>query len=503
MPSEAPTVLTTHGTVRGTAVGGVHAFKGIPYAAPIAGPARFEAPGEPERWDGTRDATRFSPGVPQPAFVGAPTPLWAPGDGDDCLSVNVWTPDPGAGGLPVLVWLYGGAFIIGSSSQPDYDGAVLAAGGAVVVTLNYRVGLEGFGALPGRPANRWLRDQLAALRWVQDNIAAFGGDPGNVTVFGQSAGATSVVTLVAAEAGRGLFRRAIGQSVAGTVKTEAEALAVTGRIAAALGVPATAEGFAAVPAEAIHAVQGRPGEITPYGPVLDGELVLGLPWHHLRAEVDLVVGFTRDEFRLFAMLEGLTTADPAATAAGLGLPPSALAEYRAAHPGISDLDLHNLVLSDRIFRMPSLWCARHHPGRAFCYEFTWPSPAFGGALGACHGIEVGLTFGNLDGGMTDLLLGSPTPAEAVVLSKEIRRAWLAFATDGDPGWPEFGSAEGGVVGSAEGGVAGSAEGGVAGSAEGGVVGSGEGGLVRRWDVPIDVVADPEAVSRRIWEPFLG
>ncbi|MBL7510662.1 carboxylesterase/lipase family protein [Frankia nepalensis] len=477
MPREAPTVLTSHGAVRGARTAdGIHVFKGIPYAAPITGGARFDAPRAPERWDGTREATRFSPGVPQPAFVGSAEPLWTPGDGDDCLSVNVWTPDPGAAGLPVLVWLHGGAFILGSSTQPGYAGAVLACAGVVVVSLNYRVGLEGFGQLPGKPANRWMRDQLAALRWVQDNVARFGGDPGNVTVFGQSAGATSTACLVASDAGRGLFRRAIAQSVAGVVVDEATALATTARIAAALGVEPTADGFAGIPAEAIHGAQAVPGQVTPYAPVLDGELVPARPWERLRGEVDLVVGFTRDEFQLFTLLEGRAEADPAATVAEVGLPPAALAAYRAAYPGLGDLDLHTLIMTDAVFRMPSLWCARRHPGRVFCYELAWASPALGGALRSCHGLDVPLTFGNLAGGMADLLLGSPTPAEAAPLSKEIRAAWVGFATDGDPGWPEYQSA--GPEGP-------------------------EGGLARRFDVPSSVVADPVAASRRIWEPVLG
>jgi para-nitrobenzyl esterase len=477
MASETPVIPTTKGAVRGAVNdAGVHVFRGIPFAAPITGDARFDAPREPAGWDGVRVATAFGPSVPQVAFVGAPEPLWRPGDGDECLTVNVWTPDPGASRLPVMVWIYGGAFIIGSAAQPDYDGTVLAGAGVVIVTFNYRVGVEGFGHLPGRPSNRWLRDQLTALRWVQDNIAAFGGDPGNVPIFGPSAGATSVAMLVAADAGRGLFHRAIAQSVAGALQTPERAEAVVARIASALGVPATAEGLLGVAPEAVHAAQAVPGEITPFAPVLDGDLVTGQPWHRLRGEVDLVVGFTRDEYQLFTILEGRKTADPAVTVSRLGLPASAVDDYRAARPGISELDLHTLVLSDAIFRMPSLWCARRHPGRAFAYEFSWPSPGFGGAFGACHGLEVGLVFGNLTGGMADMMLGSPTPPEAVVISKEIRRAWVGFATDGDPGWPEYRSA---------------------GSEESG------GGLVRRWDVPIDVVADPEGVSRRIWEPVLG
>ncbi len=142
---------------------GMSVFRGIPFAA--APPQLPPAPGVPA--------------------------VWKPGDGLDCLTVNVWTPETGGAALPVLVWIYGGAWKTGSASQPGYEASRLAGAGVVVVTFNYRVGFEGFGLLPGAPANRGLRDQIAALEWVRDNVAAFGGDPGNVTVFGESAGAAS------------------------------------------------------------------------------------------------------------------------------------------------------------------------------------------------------------------------------------------------------------------------------------------------------------------------
>ncbi|GEL22356.1 hypothetical protein PSU4_13100 [Pseudonocardia sulfidoxydans NBRC 16205] len=154
-------------------------FRGIPFAAPPVGELRFAAPAPPSPWDGVRDATAFGPPPPQTGR--------APG-GTDWLTLNVWTPGPGRdGGLPVMVWIHGGAYTIGSADLPEYDGARLAAGGVVLVTANYRVAVEGFAHVDGAPDNRGLLDQVAMLQWVQENIRAFGGDPARVTVFGQSA----------------------------------------------------------------------------------------------------------------------------------------------------------------------------------------------------------------------------------------------------------------------------------------------------------------------------
>jgi para-nitrobenzyl esterase len=455
-------VKTTHGSVRGRTADGVSSFKGIPYAAPLDGVRRFQPPQPPEQWDGERDASRYSADTPQGTiFPGVPS-LWNPTDDTGSLTVNVWTPDPGARGLPVMVWIYGGAFLVGSSRQPEYDGTNLARSGVVLVSMNYRVGFEGFGWLPDQPHNRAFLDQLAALRWVQDNIANFGGDPDNVTIFGESAGGTAVAALVAAGPAGGLFRRAIGQSVAGGFQPEATARATGERIAAALGVPLTSEAFGALPSEAIHGVQSLAGMITPYGPVIDGELITDLPWRGLRPEVDLVAGFNRDEYRLFAANEDLSTKNPATTAERLGI---SIDAYRAAYPDLSDADLYVLMMSDSIFRMPTTWCAQDHPGRSWLYELTWPSPAFGGFLRCCHALDVPMTFGNFDGQLAMMVLGTPVPPEARMLSEEIRKAWTSFAATGDPGWPEYEPGE---------------------------------RLARIWDTQISVEPDPEGTSRQIW-----
>jgi len=198
--STDPEVRTVAGTVRGASHGRVAVFRGIPFAQPPVDALRFRSPVPALPWSGVRDAFTFGPPVPQQASP--------PDASDDWLTLNVWSPDIGAGGLPVLVWIHGGAFLFGSSANPNQDGATLAAAGAVVVSLNYRMGVEGFAHLAGAPGNRGILDQILALRWVQENVAAFGGDPGNVTVFGQSAGGSSVAALLAMPAAAGLFRRA-------------------------------------------------------------------------------------------------------------------------------------------------------------------------------------------------------------------------------------------------------------------------------------------------------
>ncbi|TMF61568.1 MAG: carboxylesterase family protein, partial [Chloroflexi bacterium] len=216
MSTAASTVVVTtrHGRLRGQVRDGVAAFKGIPYAAPPFGPNRFQPPRPPESWDRVRDALEVGRIAPQAPY--APPFDALLGDqgtvGEDCLNLNVWTPDPSTRGLPVMVWIHGGSFVRGSGSLPIYDGSAFARDGIVCVTINYRLGADGFLFLGDGIANRGLLDQLAALTWVQENIEAFGGDTQRVTIFGESAGAFSVATLLSMPRAKGLFRRAIAQS---------------------------------------------------------------------------------------------------------------------------------------------------------------------------------------------------------------------------------------------------------------------------------------------------
>src|SRR6266576_67416 len=210
-------VQLADGAVRGRAGSGVFSFLGIPYAAPPFGANRMR-PLQPARpWEGVRDATAFGPTVPKGDYPPQYVPLFPEVviPGEDCLNLNVWTPDAGAGGLPVLVWIHGGSFMNGSGSVGAYDGTAFARDGVVCVTINYRLAAEGFLFLGDGIANLGLLDQVAALRWVQENIAAFGGDPGRVTAAGESAGAMSVTTLLSMPLAAGLFAQAIAQSGAG------------------------------------------------------------------------------------------------------------------------------------------------------------------------------------------------------------------------------------------------------------------------------------------------
>ncbi|HTG50306.1 MAG TPA: carboxylesterase family protein, partial [Gemmatimonadales bacterium] len=210
-PSDA-IVETASGKIRGRSVDGVTTFRGIPYAVPPFGANRLRPPKPVVAWTGVRDALDWGPKPPQLPYP-PPWDVLIPERGplgEDCLNLNIWTPEQGPAGLPVMVWIPGGMFEAGSGAT--YDGSRFARDGTVCVTINYRVGAEGFLYLGDGAANLGLLDQIAALEWVRENIAAFGGDPGRVTVFGQSAGGMSVGTLLSMPRAGGLFRRAIAQS---------------------------------------------------------------------------------------------------------------------------------------------------------------------------------------------------------------------------------------------------------------------------------------------------
>jgi para-nitrobenzyl esterase len=462
-PTPSPLVRTRAGVVRGRSERGLAVFRGIPFAAPPVGALRFQAPAPAPSWDGVREADVFGPPPPQ-APLGPPPPAGAVAlpvrhDPTDWLTLNVWTPDPGATGLPVMVWVYGGAYRTGSAAEPGYDGAALARSGVVVVTANHRVGVEGYAELDGAPANRALLDLVATLRWVQEEIAAFGGDPSRVTLFGESAGAGAIAALLVMPAAEGLFARAVAQSVPGTWFTPALARDVSAQLVAPLGSPPTAAALADVPPEELLGALGaldrrlptlqRWGLVahtpTPFSPVVDGEVLPTDPWTGLTAGaargVPLLVGHNCDEWRLFLALAGqvgqVTDAMAEEAMAVFGPGPGAGARMRAAFPGAGAEELFVLAHSDRMFRIPSLHLAHAHTlggGRSHLYELTWPAPVAGGVMGACHVLDVPLVFGVLDQGLAPQLLGTPPPAEAADVSAQMQTAWTTFARDGEPGW---------------------------------------------------------------------
>ena len=477
MVTESPVVRAADGLIHGRAERGCAVFRGIPFARPPFGEFRLAAPQPPEPWDGVREAAEFGPAPPQPGeALGAPRPVNGTGGADplDCLTVNVWTPDPGAARLPVMVWVYGGAYLFGQAGQPMYDGAALAAAGVVVATLNYRVGFEGFGQVAGAPANRGLLDQVAALRWVAGNIAAFGGDPGNVTVFGESAGAGSIAALLAMPAAAGLFRRAIAQSVPGTYFSAALAADIGGAVAAELGRRCTVADLAGTsPAELVGATDALIGKLpgyedhwgpvahtpTPFSPVVDGDVLPQPPWRALAdgaaAGTDLIAGCNRDEYRLFITLgtgglrRGQISAQQAATALQVfAADVGGEAAYRAGYPSASPEQLLELVYSDWLFRMPSFRLAAAHAAgstgsaRTFSYELCFEVPPARGPggpiapLGACHAFDVPLVFGNLPLLPAGLRLEDEPAPDARAVSEWMRSAWTRFATGATPGGPD-------------------------------------------------------------------
>ena len=208
--SPALQVKIETGTVEGKPSGSVRAFLGIPYATPPVGDLRWKSPAPAAKWTGVRSATEFGSRCMQ-GRIYSDMAFRDPGISEDCLTLNVWTSAPGAGAkLPVMVWVHGGGFMAGASSEPRQDGETLARRGVVVVSMNYRLSIFGFLVLPelaaesdkGAAGNYGLLDQLAALEWVHRNIAAFGGDPRNVTIFGESAGLIILGERVDGVAGR-------------------------------------------------------------------------------------------------------------------------------------------------------------------------------------------------------------------------------------------------------------------------------------------------------------
>ncbi len=467
-------VTTRHGQLRGQVTEGVAAFKGIPYAAPPFGPNRFQPPQPPQAWDGVRDALAYGAVPPQPRYVPPFDQLL--GDqghaGEDCLNLNVWTPHPSRDRLPVMVWIHGGAFHRGSGALATYDGGRFARDGVVCVTINYRLGADGFLYLGEGIANRGLLDQIAALEWVQENIKAFGGDPARVTIFGESAGAFSVATLLSMPRAQGLFQQGIAQSGAAQHTSSVPTAQMIGRnLAEKLGVAPTMTSIGAVPLERLVAAQAelsmelalRPdparwGEVATNGmmfePVVDGEVVPAPPIERIvagaGAGVDLMVGTTTEEWRFFLVPGGaidLVTDDRLVTTARvMGLDVErALRVYRTSRPQATPGDLLGALITDWFFRIPAIRLAEAHArngGSPYVYEFAWRSPLFNGRFGAAHAVEIGFVFDNLgrEGAMT---LAGDAPPQA--LADAMHRAWVAFATSGAPGWSPYDADERSVM----------------------------------------------------------
>ncbi|MBV8234302.1 MAG: carboxylesterase/lipase family protein [Acidimicrobiia bacterium] len=461
-------VETTSGSVQGRHQDGIFDFRGIPYAAPPVGPLRFRPPQPLERWTGVRDATRFGPVAPQnqgamERLFGAPTQ----NIDEDCLTLNVWTPACDDGKRPVMVWIHGGAFLYGTGATPWYDGHGFAREGVVLVTINYRLGAFGFLHVDGQ-GNNGILDQVAALEWVRDNIAAFGGDPGNVTVFGESAGAMSVGTLLGLPAAKGLFVKAIAESGAAHSARPADLSAeLAGTFLAELGVdpgPGAVDRLRDIPmqtlldaqAKVVEREMGSGGRGMPFAPVVDGVVLPESPFDAIgngqAAGVSVLIGTTRDEWRLFTLLDpSLSKLDDQGAARRLGRlvrdparAPDVIAHYRSTRPETNVSDLWSEVATDVIFRMPAIRLAETQSALGndvFMYRFDYATPVFGGALGACHALEIPFVFEMLDAG-AEMFVG-PLSDDLRTLARRMHESWAAFAragrpaADGLPEWPRY------------------------------------------------------------------
>ncbi|MFI8500902.1 carboxylesterase/lipase family protein [Streptomyces sp. NPDC085524] len=458
------------GSLRGVVEDGLAVFRGVPYAAPPVGDLRWRAARPHPGWSGVRDATADGPSAPQmyreegdPVLGGHGSPPF----GEDCLTLDIWTPAADGARRPVLVWIHGGGFVSGSGSLPCYSGATFARDGdLVVVSINYRIGPLGYlylgpyGDAPEEGGNHWLTDQLAALRWVKENIASFGGDPDRVTVAGQSGGAVSTAALVGHPQARGLIRRVVLQSPPLGLElpgpdTYLERTAAYLELCGAEDV----HGLRALPwQDLIAAGAGLFAQTvqwgywpTPFLPVIDG-----ITLHHHPAEsllqaeaagIDVVIGWTREEANFgFALDEGYAAATREQVTARIAQTfggPSAAGVYEAyerARPGSRPADVLMDLITDELFRIPAVRLAEAmaeagRPVRA--YQFDLPTPAYEGRLGAAHCLELPFVFDNFDQWRHAPFLAGLAPVVRDGLAWTMHRAWIAFVRTGDPNHPDM------------------------------------------------------------------
>lgn len=447
--SETVQVDVSAGTLRGVRDGGVDRYLGIPYAQPPVGDRRFAAPVPAAAWTGARDAERFGATAPQSPYPGALGALLTSPviEGDDILTVNVWTPAARPDRpLPVVLWIHGGALERGTTAQPTYDGTAFARDGIVFVSANYRLGVEGFSVLEGAPRNIGLLDVALALEWVRAEIAVFGGDPERVTLMGESAGGALVAALLARPASRALVAGAIIQSGPLEAQPEQQARRASDAIARHLGIPATREAFASrTTAELLRArseiaagsspLRGAPG----FQPAIDPETLPASPIDVLAdAELPLLIGSNSDEYRLWLTPEALAQIGPAKAwlaRRSTRTPERAARAVRAALPDSSPGEVIGQLLTDRMLRAPLVRAATARTAPTYVYEFAWESPVRD--LRAAHAMELGFTFDRLDDEEAIRLSGPDAPAG---LARAMHAAWVSFIATGDPGWPSFGSA---------------------------------------------------------------
>jgi para-nitrobenzyl esterase len=470
------TADTTYGKVRGVDNNGIKVFKGIPYGANTTGSNRFMAPVEPAKWTGVRDALEYGHSAPQSDPTAPPRPPGAisisgeklPAEGEDCLVLNIWTPAVGSAGngrkRPVMFWCHGGGFATGSGSSPDNDGTNLARrGDVVVVTINHRLNVLGFGNLSefskDFPASgdAGMMDIVQALQWVRANIAEFGGDPNTVMIFGQSGGGRKVETLLAMPSAKGLFHRAIIESGAAiTVVDRDAAIRNSERLLAKLGIEKTnVRELQKLPLgqimTAYFAVMkdnaGADQSLTGFSPTVDGHILPQHPFHPkaspVSSDVPVMIGCTRTEMTLFSLNDPSAFSQNDDQMRGrvkdlLGAQaPGIIEVYQKLNPGASPSDIYFLIASDYRYGAPTMKIAERRAalGKApvYLYYFTWESPVQGGRLKSPHTMEIPFAFDNVK--ISERLTGGG--AEAMALADKVSSAWIAFAHTGDPNTPKL------------------------------------------------------------------
>ncbi|NVM77205.1 para-nitrobenzyl esterase [Duganella sp. SG902] len=445
----------TGGEIAGAHADAVNTYFGIPYAAPPVGKLRWRAPQPVMPWKGVRQATSFSPACAQ-------TAVWITDPkSEDCLYLNVWAPEK-AEKLPVLVWIHGGGYYGGTGSQPGFNGANLAKRGAIVVTINYRLGIFGFFAHPELKedsGNQGLRDQIAALRWVKDNIAAFGGDASRVTIFGESAGGISVGILMASPMAKGLFQRAIAESGnAGWPMNADEYSAYEQKRVEATGVALArtvgAKNLAALRAMSVETLHKQPwsARVSVDGRVLREDQT-SLYRNHRQNDVPLLVGWNAEEGKDLAP-EILNTSEFTAARYKelvtklLGHAPSddLLAAYPAATDAQAKASIDQLTTDWWGWRKV-YWAglqAKYGQSRAYVYYFTHrpaePVTPCGYGCGAGHGAEIRYVFDNLD---QDHRQWSAADRQ---LAARLADTWVQFARTGSlPDWPAYDGSNASIV----------------------------------------------------------
>ena len=457
---------TTSGKMQGYRDDNLVIFKGIPYAEPPIDELRFSPPVAKKRWDGVLEAIKYGPCAYQghtqlEEFTGKLQP-----ESEDCLNLNIWTPNTDNKKRPVMFWIHGGAFIMGGGIDPMYDGSALVRrGDVVVVTINYRLGALGYSYIPDVTVNAGHFDQILALKWVHDNIELFGGDPNNVTIFGESAGGYSVVALAAMPAAKGLFHRIIAQSApAIDPKVTKKPTKKVMRMVGAGDIKA----FRKISPEKIIAKQNEfmsedTLNLLAFRPLIEGET---LPIHPLEAfrngackDIEFMIGTNLDEAKLFTALSpeisNLDSVDGDMLLMGflgrLGIDntksKAMIATYKRAREGkysTEPKEIMNALLTDNIFRISTiqlLEAQSKHQANTYNYMFTVPSPAFDGKLGACHALELPFVFNTFDTpGFQDFIGKGP---ESEAISYKMMDAWIAFARTGNPNhdnipkWPAY------------------------------------------------------------------